>query len=91
VHCHRNAKLTPEQQSDILNDPEITEGLPKTYNASKGAKLPEDFVTYKGERLAQDYVAANAERQAVLLKYIQQRINGCLAINLAAKGEADDD
>ncbi|MEM5371989.1 hemagglutinin repeat-containing protein [Paraburkholderia azotifigens] len=36
-------QLTPQQQSALLNDPANTQGLPATYNSSKGAKMPGDW------------------------------------------------
>lgn len=71
-------KLTPKQQSSILNDPLNTEGLPKTYNSSKGAKIPGEWTVYKGTPLNAEYVNDAAQRGAAMQQYLQNRINSYL-------------
>ena len=66
--------LTPAQQSALLNDPINTQGLPKTFNSSKGAKMPGDWQTYNGQPLAPEYVANDALRSSTLQKYILEKI-----------------
>jgi RHS repeat-associated protein len=67
--------LTPEQQSSILNDPINTQGLPQTFNSSKGAQLPGSWTTYKGTPLNPSYVQNDAIRGAALKLWIQTQIN----------------
>ncbi|WP_395068028.1 hypothetical protein [Paraburkholderia silvatlantica] len=43
--------LTPAQQSELLNDPMNTQGLPGSFNSSKGAKIPGEWTTIRGNHL----------------------------------------
>ncbi len=70
--------LTPAQQSELLNDPMNTQGLPSSFNSSKGAKMPGDWTTYKGQPLDPAYIEASAAQAAALKNYITNRINTML-------------
>jgi filamentous hemagglutinin len=54
--------LTPDQQSWLLNHPLNTQGLPQTFNSSKGALLPENWTSYKGQPLDPTYIQNNQLR-----------------------------
>ncbi len=69
-------KLTPEQQSAILNNLQNFQGLPKSFNPSKGSKI--DWTTYKGEPLDPTYARELAELQEIMRKAIQNQIDGFL-------------
>ncbi|WP_084907969.1 hemagglutinin repeat-containing protein [Burkholderia ubonensis] len=71
-------QLTPEQQSSLLNDPINTQGLPGTFNSSKGAKMPGEWTTYKGQPLNSDYVANNAAQAEVVRQYLADKLNSML-------------
>ncbi|MHA6912635.1 hemagglutinin repeat-containing protein [Ralstonia pseudosolanacearum] len=68
-------QLTPAQQSALLNDPINTQGLPKSFNSSKGAKMPGDWTTYKGQPLDPGYIKSGAEQAEAIRSYITNRIN----------------
>nr|WP_247688820.1 hemagglutinin repeat-containing protein [Ralstonia pseudosolanacearum] len=68
-------QLTPAQQSALLNDPINTQGLPKSFNSSKGAKMPGDWTTYKGQPLDPGYIQSGAEQADAIRGYITNRIN----------------
>ncbi|WP_321839592.1 immunity protein Imm33 domain-containing protein [Paraburkholderia bannensis] len=67
--------LTPAQQSELLNDQMNTQGLPGSFNSSKGAKMPGDWTTYKGQPLDPAYIEASAAQAAALKNDITNRIN----------------
>jgi len=67
-------KLTPEQQSWLLNHPLNTQGLPGSLNSSKGAKMPGEWQTYKGEPLDPAYISNDAERAQFIKAFIQEQI-----------------
>jgi RHS repeat-associated protein len=69
------SELTRSQQSWILNHPLNTQGLPTTYNSSKGAKMPGDWQTYKGQLLDSRYLQNDAQRARFLQTFIQQKID----------------
>ncbi len=71
-------QLTPQQQSALLNDPANTQGLPATYNSSKGAKMPGDWTTYKGQPLDPGYVETSAAQAATLRDYLTGQIKTML-------------
>jgi filamentous hemagglutinin len=71
-------QLTPEQQGVLLNDPANTQGLPTTFNSSKGAKMPGDWQTYKGEPLDPGYIQDGAQQAERLRGYITDRIRSML-------------
>lgn len=71
-------QLTPAQQSAILNDPANTQGLPTTFNSSKGAQMPGDWTTYKGQPLDPRYIQNSAAQAATLKGYITNQINSML-------------
>ncbi|MBI0328732.1 hypothetical protein [Burkholderia plantarii] len=71
-------QLTPQQQSALLNDPANTQGLPTTYNSSKGAKMPGDWTTYKGQPLDPGYVETSAAQAATLRDYLTGQIKTML-------------
>jgi hypothetical protein len=73
--AEKSARLTREQKSEVLNLPENTQGLPKTYNSSKGGKMPSEWTTYKGQPLHPDYVTRNTNLEKTLLQQIQDMIN----------------
>jgi hypothetical protein len=70
-------KLTPEQQSAVLNNLENFRGLPQTLNASKGSKT--DWSKYKGQPLDPQYAKELAELQQVMKKEVQAQIDAFLA------------
>lgn len=59
-------QLTPAQQSAILNDPINTQGLPTSFNSSKGAKMPGIGQRTRASHWTQDIlrVALNKLRQS---------------------------
>lgn len=67
--------LTPGQQSWLLNHPLNTQGLPTTFNSSKGAKMPGDWSTYKGQPLDPGYIQNDAQRAQFLQNFMQSQIN----------------
>ncbi|MCL4671128.1 hemagglutinin repeat-containing protein [Burkholderia pseudomallei] len=71
-------QLTLEQQSSVLNDPVNTEGLPTTFNSSKGAKMPGEWTTYKGQPLDPAYILGSSERAEVIRNYIDNKIKSFL-------------
>ena len=71
-------QLTPAQQSAILNDPVNTNGLPTTFNSSKGAKMPGDWTTYKGQPLNSEYIQNSAQQAEVVRNYITNQIKTML-------------
>ncbi|MDN7629713.1 hemagglutinin repeat-containing protein [Burkholderia cenocepacia] len=71
-------QLTPEQQSSLLNDPVNTQGLPGTFNSSKGAKMPGEWTTYKGQPLNPDYIENNAAQAEVVKQYLTDKLNSML-------------
>jgi filamentous hemagglutinin len=68
--------LTKEQQLQVLNNPRNFQGLPQSFNASKGASL--NWTTYKGEPLNPDYVANLQRLQQEMRQMLQQQINNFL-------------
>jgi hypothetical protein len=73
--------LTADQQSWILNNPAYAQGLPQTFNSSKGPKQPDQWTTYKGQPLNQEYMAQQALNAAILRAQIQQQISILNAAN----------
>ncbi|WP_206957312.1 hemagglutinin repeat-containing protein [Trinickia acidisoli] len=71
-------QLTPAQQSALLNDPANTQGLPTTFNSSKGAKMPGDWQTYKGQPLDPGYIQSGAQQAETLKGYITDQIGSML-------------
>ncbi|MGN4191831.1 hemagglutinin repeat-containing protein [Burkholderia gladioli] len=71
-------QLTPEQQSSLLNDPVNTQGLPGTFNSSKGAKMPGEWTTYKGQPLNPDYIANSAAQGEQIKQYLTDKLNSML-------------
>jgi filamentous hemagglutinin len=71
-------QLSQAQQSALLNDPVNTQGLPTTFNSSKGAQMPGEWTTYKGQPLDSDYVQNGATQAATLQAYITSRIRSML-------------
>ncbi|WP_156443555.1 hypothetical protein [Burkholderia sp. MSMB1835] len=71
-------QLTLEQQSSVLNDPVNTEGLPATFNSSKGAKMPGEWTTYKGQPLDPAYILSSSERAEVIRNYIDNKTKSFL-------------
>ncbi|UNJ28232.1 hemagglutinin repeat-containing protein [Ralstonia solanacearum] len=74
-------QLTPAQQSAILNDPINTQGLPTSFNSSKGAKMPGDWTAYKGQPLDSGYIKSSAEQAEAIRSYITNRINSLRGTN----------
>ena len=72
--------LTPRQQSDLLNIEFNTEGLPKTFNSSKGRLLPGEWIRYKDESLDSGYITESAQRKSIvkqkLINQIKPYLNG---------------
>jgi filamentous hemagglutinin len=73
--------LLPAQQDWLLNHPLNTQGLPTTFNSSKGAKLPGDWTTYKGQQLDPAYIQNDALRGQMLQNWIQEQIRTFGAAN----------
>jgi hypothetical protein len=66
--------LTPSEASQVLNNPINFQGLPKTFNSSKGGLNPGDWTTYKGQPLDPNYIQRNQQLQNVLQPALQQQI-----------------
>jgi RHS repeat-associated protein len=64
--------LTPQQQSAVLNNPNNIQGLPQTFNASKGAQL--NWTTYKGQPLNPAYINNLIQQQNQAASELQQQI-----------------
>jgi filamentous hemagglutinin len=67
--------LTSAQKNLILNDPVNTQGLPQTFNSSKGAQMPGEWQTYKGQALNPGYIQEGATQAGVIRDYITGRIS----------------
>ena len=67
-------QLSQADQSSLLNDSINTQGLPQTYNSSKGAQLPGQWQTYKGQPLDPNYVMNDANRADALRQYFIDKI-----------------
>jgi filamentous hemagglutinin len=61
-----------------LNYLDNFQGLPKTFNSSKGGKLPVNWLKYKGQALHPDYLQRNKDIQRQLLKDLNDLINSIL-------------
>lgn len=68
-------QLTAEQKAVVLNRLENIQGLPKTFNSSKGGQLPGDWQQYRGQPLNPNYINRNQELQPKLLKELQEMID----------------
>ncbi len=68
-------ELTYSQQSAVLNYIEDFQGLPKSFNSSKGSLLPSEWESYKGNPLDPAYIARGAAIEKVLLAKIQEMID----------------
>ena len=75
-------QLTREQKAAVLNNLRNTQGLPRPYNSSKGAKT--DWSTYKGKPLDPEYRDWLAKEQQDIKSVLQEQINEFL-------GERSDD
>jgi RHS repeat-associated protein len=64
--------LTPEEQSFVLNNPNNFQGLPQTFNASKGAQL--NWTTYRGQPLNSTYINNLIQEQTQAASELQQQI-----------------
>jgi len=73
--------LLPAQQDWLLNHPLNTQGLPTTFNSSKGAQLPGDWATYKGQPLDPAYVENDVLRGQMLQNWMQEQIRNFSAAN----------
>ncbi|GAU02137.1 adhesin/hemolysin [Burkholderia stabilis] len=71
-------QLTPAQQSAILNDPVNTNGLPTSFNSSKGAKMPGEWTTYKGQPLDPGYIQSSSQQAEMIRNYITNQIKTML-------------
>jgi hypothetical protein len=71
--------LTREQQSWLLNHPINTQGIPTTFNSSKGAKMPGNWQTYKGQPLDPNYIQNDAQRAQFTQMFILRMIEGMRA------------
>jgi RHS repeat-associated protein len=67
--------MTPQQQSWLLNHPLNTQGLPTTFNSSKGAKMPGEWKTYKGQPLDPNYIENDSQRATFLQGFFRQKID----------------
>ena len=65
--------LNKAQQSDILNDLENFQGLPKSQNSSKGSKI--GWTKYKGKDLDKKYADDLAKKQQENKKSLQKKID----------------
>jgi RHS repeat-associated protein len=74
-------QLTSSQQSQVLNNPANFQGLPKTFNSSKGGQMPGQWTTYKGQPLDPGYIQRNQQLQTQLQQQLQQQINDLLQEN----------
>jgi RHS repeat-associated protein len=66
--------LTPSEASQVLNNPINFQGLPKSFNSSKGGKNPGDWTTYKGQPLDPNYIQRNQQLQNILQPALEQQI-----------------
>lgn len=69
-------KLTEEQKSQVLNMPDNLQGLPQTFNSSKGAKTAGGWTNYKGQPLNQDYIDRAKKLQEQIRTKISSMIDG---------------
>ncbi|SPE51123.1 hypothetical protein SBV1_1290004 [Verrucomicrobia bacterium] len=74
-------QLTPDQQSAVLNNPANFQGLPKTFNSSKGGQFPAEWETYRGQPIDQNYIERNRQFQFQLQQMLQDQINAFLGQN----------
>ena len=75
-----NYKLLTDSEKDVvLNLLENFQGLPKTFNSSKGGKLPANWLKYKGQDLHPDYIQRNINIQRDVLNVLNDLINSILA------------
>jgi RHS repeat-associated protein len=73
--------LTAEQQAAVLNNPVNFQGLPKTFNSSKGGMLPAEWSTYKGMQLDAGYIQRNQMLQQQIETTLQAQINAFISRN----------
>jgi hypothetical protein len=69
-------KLSEQQKSDVLNLPENLQGLPKTFNSSKGAKTADAWVEYKKQSINPDYIERAKKLQDENRTKIKSMIDG---------------
>ena len=69
-------KLTKEQQAAVLNNLENFQGLPKSFNSSKGSKT--DWSKYKDQLLDPEYAEELAKMQQRIRQQLQKHINSFL-------------
>jgi RHS repeat-associated protein len=75
-------QLTPAQQAAVLNNPINFQGLPKTFNSSKGGQLPGDWQTYKGQPLDSAYIQRNQQLQQQIQQHLQDQVNSFIKQNV---------
>lgn len=66
--------LTQDEANQVLNNPNNFQGLPKSFNSSKGAKSAAEWTTYKGQPLNPNYVQRNQQLENTLQQVLQQQI-----------------
>jgi filamentous hemagglutinin len=74
-------QITPDQQNEVLNNLANFQGLPKTFNSSKGGKSPSQWTTYKGQPLDPNYIQRNQALEPQLRQQLQQQINDFIQAN----------
>jgi filamentous hemagglutinin len=67
-------QLTREQKAAVLNYADNFQGLPRTFNSSKGGTLPAEWSQYRGQPLDAAYVARNRALQPGLLERLEKMI-----------------
>ncbi|HWM69348.1 MAG TPA: hypothetical protein VNO35_22350 [Steroidobacteraceae bacterium] len=73
--------LTTDQQSWVLNHPLNTQGLPQSFNSSKGANLPGEWSTYRGEPLDPGYIQRQTDQGQFIQNFLQAQIDRFNALN----------
>ena len=69
------ATMTPDQQDWVLNHPLNTQGLPQSFNSSKGASLPGDWSMHKGQPLDPGYVQNQAAQGQFIQSFMTNWVN----------------
>jgi hypothetical protein len=73
---HGFSKLTPAQQSEVLNNLQNFRGLPQSLNASKGSRI--DWSKYRGQPLDPQYARELADLQQIMKSELQAQIDALL-------------
>jgi RHS repeat-associated protein len=86
IRGHWRFKLLMEQQQlKILNDPINFQGLPGSFNKSKGSKWPRDWTEYKGIYLDKNYVTGNRRMERIIWRTLQNEMDRMIRENQRKK------